>query len=526
MEQEGRTWHLCIWRQRTEDMRTVLEYLEATACRWGEKTAVIDENGYCTWQELLSNSRKIGSGLLSYATPGQPVPVLMEKGIHTLSAFLGIAYAGGFYVLLNPELPQPRLEQILEVLNPACMVADAEHQEQAESLLFDRPVLLVEELEQTQIDKAALFSVCRDMVDTNPLYANFTSGSTGVPKGVVVSHRSVIDFINCFTEIFSIGEEDIIANQAPFDFDVSVKDIYSALRTGATLVIVPRQLFSRPAELLDFLCEHQVTTLTWAVSALCLVSTFHGLDYKTPDTVRRVLFSGEVMPMKHLNSWMEHLPEATFVNLYGPTEITCNCTYHIIQRDRDYTGGIPIGKAFPNEHVFLLDGENHLITAGEPEKVGELCVRGTALALGYYNAPEQTAEHFVQNPLNPCYPEQIYRTGDLARYGENGELFFAGRKDFQIKYMGHRIELEEIEGAMAAIPGMERVCCLFDEQKSRLSGYYVGTLDKKELHSRLSEKLPAYMIPTRLVQLEAMPLTKNGKIDRKALAAIKRGRRA
>ena len=217
------------------------------------------------------------------------------------------------------------------------------------------------------------------------------------------------------------------------------------------------------------------------------------------------------------------LPNARFVNLYGPTEITCNCTYHKLQPERDYADGIPIGRHFPNEDVFLLDEQNHKIT--QPDAIGELCVRGTALALGYYCAPEQTATHFVQNPLNSCYPELIYRTGDLARYDENGELVFSGRKDFQIKYMGHRIELEEIERAISAIDGVERCCCLFDEKKSRLKGFYVGTIEKDQLHEAMKATLPVFMIPGFLRKVEEMPLTKNGKIDRKQLEALVGGKK-
>ena len=262
--------------------------------------------------------------------------------------------------------------------------------------------------------------------------------------------------------------------------------------------------------------------MIWAVSALCLITGFHALDYRTPETVKRILYSGEVMPLKALKEFRKHLPEVTYVNLYGPTEITCNCTYHVLDKDRDYSAGIPIGRPFPNEDVFLLDGEDRLVT--EPGAEGEICVRGTCLALGYYRNPEQNAAHFVQNPLNPHYPERIYRTGDLAKYNELGELVFSGRKDFQIKYMGHRIELEEIERAMNAIEGVERACCLFDEKKSRLRGFYVGTLAKDELHAAMKRDLPVFMVPGILRQVEAMPLTKNGKIDRKALAEITGGR--
>ena len=312
----------------------------------------------------------------------------------------------------------------------------------------------------------------------------------------------------------------MIGNQAPFDFDVSVKDIYSAVQTGATLAIIPRQLFSQPARLMDFLDENRVTTLTWAVSALCLVSALHGLDYRTPSAVRRVLFSGEVMPPAHLRSWMQHLPQAAFVNLYGPTEITCNCTYHRIESDDIDPAGVPLGRPFPNRRVFLLDEDGREIdSAGQ---TGEICVGGAGLALGYYNAPEQTARAFVQHPDNRRYHERIYRTGDLGQYDAQGALRFCGRLDFQIKHMGHRIELEEIERAAAQIDGVTQCCCVYDEEKSRLHAFYTGTAESAAVFKQLAGRLPVFMLPRTLVRLEQLPLTPNGKADRRRLLAIAR----
>lgn len=496
-------------------MTNILEYLERSAQLYPEKPALVDERQSITFTQALEDSRRVGSSLALSLAKGQPVAVYMEKSVKNLCAFWGIVYAGGFYVSFNTQLPTSRLQQMQSVLQAPFVITDEEHRAALEEVFPPHRILLYQDLVKSAVDRALLAQIRQRHVDTAPLYANFTSGSTGVPKAVVVGHRSTLDFIDHFCPIFSITQKDVIANQAPFDFDVSVKDIYSALATGATLVLVPRPLFSQPQQLLDFLCEHRATTLIWAVSALCLITTVHGLDYRTPETVNKVLFSGEVMPAKHLKIWMEHLPRAQFVNLYGPTEITCNCTYHIIDRERSYPDGIPMGQAFPNEDVFLLDGDDQLVTS--PNVVGEVCVRGSALALGYYRNPDQTAAAFPNNPLNPCYPERIYRTGDLARYSTLGELHFCGRKDFQIKHMGHRIELEEIEWAVSNLPGVHRCCCVFHSEKHRLYAFYQGELTSKELRLQLLPTLPPYMIPNVFRQVDQFPLNKNGKIDRTLL---------
>ena len=496
-------------------MTNILEYLERSAQLYPEKPALVDERQSITFTQALEDSRRVGSSLALSLAKGQPVAVYMEKSVENLCAFWGIVYAGGFYVSFNTQLPTSRLQQMQAVLQAPFVITDEEHRAALEEVFPPHRILLYQDLVKSAVDRALLAQIRQRHVDTAPLYANFTSGSTGVPKAVVVGHRSTLDFIDHFCPIFSITQKDVIANQAPFDFDVSVKDIYSALATGATLVLVPRPLFSQPQQLLDFLCEHRATTLIWAVSALCLITTVHGLDYRTPETVNKVLFSGEVMPAKHLKIWMEHLPRAQFVNLYGPTEITCNCTYHIIDRERSYPDGIPMGQAFPNEDVFLLDGDDQLVTS--PNVVGEVCVRGSALALGYYRNPDQTAAAFPNNPLNPCYPERIYRTGDLARYSTLRELHFCGRKDFQIKHMGHRIELEEIERAVSNLPGVHRCCCVFHSEKHRLYAFYQGELTSKELRLQLLPTLPPYMIPNVFRQVDQFPLNKNGKIDRTLL---------
>lgn len=496
-------------------IRNILDYLEQSARHYPDKIAFADEMSTCTYKELWKTARSVGTKLANYVPPRSPVPVFMEKRVETIYAFLGAVYAGCFYVLLDPKLPSERLKQILQTLQSEVLVLHPDYEKQFKALEYERNVVNILEALQEEEDAVLLEAIREQRLDIDPLYAIFTSGSTGIPKGVLVSHRSVIDFMEEFVDIFGITDKDVIGNQAPLDFDVSVKDIYSTLKTGATMQIIPKKMFSFPTKLLDYLDEREITTLIWAVSALCIVTTLKGLEYKVPQKVNKIIFSGEVMPIKHLNEWKKYLPDALYANVYGPTEITCNCTYYIVDREFQPGESLPIGQPFPNEKVFLLDEGNQLVR--EAGKKGEICVSGTALSLGYYRNPEQTKKVFVQNPLNEKYLERIYRTGDMAYYGHDGYLYFASRKDFQIKHMGHRIELGEIELAMEMAEGIRRACCTYDEPENKIIAFYEGEAEKRQIVRALGKKLPAYMIPNVWVKMDRLPITKNGKIDRKKM---------
>ena len=241
--------------------KNILEYLEKSAQKYPDKTAFADENTSCTFKELECTGRKIGTALSRYIAPRNPIPIFMEKSVETIGAFMGAVYAGCFYVLIDTKQPASRLNQILDILKSEVIVTSEKYLKDLEKLGFEGKVLMLSELNAVQEDPIILETIRNQAVDIDPLYGIFTSGSTGTPKGVVVGHRSVLDFIDCFTELFNITEKDVIGNQAPWDFDVSVKDIYSGLKTGATVQIIPKQLFSFPTKLIDFLIEREVTTL-------------------------------------------------------------------------------------------------------------------------------------------------------------------------------------------------------------------------------------------------------------------------
>jgi len=504
-------------------MINVLEYLEESAERFPDKIAVKDEKEEISFSKLKEAGRRIGTYLAGLTEIERPVVIFMDKSVKTMMCFMGALNAGCFYTLIDPSFPDERLRKSFSVLEAEVLIGTKESLERLKSVDFDiKNVLEVEDLieKADKVDEGKLNSIRKRVTDTSPLYCNFTSGSTGVPKGVLVSHRSTIDFIDNFTEIFGITDKDVIGNQAPFDFDVSVKDIYSALKVAATMVLIPKAYFMFPNNVMDMIEENGVTNLTWAVSALVMLNRLHGLKYKAPQTIKRVMFSGEAMPVKQLISWKEYFPDAMFVNLYGPTEITCNCTYYVIPDEIDIEYKIPLGNVFPNEKVFLLDGEDRLVTSENCHVPAEICVAGTALALGYYNSPETTKKAFTNNPLNKYWNEPIYRTGDLAEWGEDGMLYFAGRKDFQIKHMGHRIELEEIEAVLNNVASVDTGVCFFDDEKKKIVAYYVGGDSKKQIMTDMKVKVPDYMVPNLFFQLEEMPLNKNGKIDRKRIREL------
>lgn len=493
-------------------MRNILEYLEITETMYPHQTAVDDQESLFTWKELAEISRKMGTAFAEKTSPGKPVVIFAPKSAITLAAMFGAVYAGGFYVVVDPSQPVKRVQEILKILKPQLAVADERSLKLLKQIDYKGNICGMKEAMQRKEDRALLQRIREHSRDTDILYGIFTSGSTGIPKGIVVSHRSVMDFISHFVEIFNFTVHDRIGNQAPFDFDVSVKDIYTGMMTGAALIIIPKEMFSTPPLLLDYLCEKKVTTLIWAVSALSLVATLKGLSYRVPERVKKILFSGEVMPAKQLRLWQMALPEAEFVNLYGPTEITCNCTYYKIREMFPDGEKIPIGRAFPGREVFLLDEDQREIVS--PEKVGEICVSGESLSEGYYGNSEESRKRFIDYPKEDHGTKRCYKTGDLGYYGRNGELYFSGRKDFQIKHMGHRIELEEIERVMEQIAGLERAICLMDEKRNRLVAFYLGDINPCGIREKMKDKLPDYMIPHKVIKAEAMPLNKNGKTDR------------
>ncbi len=493
---------------------SVLKWLVDTADKYPDKDAIVDEKGSISYLQYKQKSQAIARSILEL-TDGKskkPVVVYLEKSKEVLVSFLGIAFSGCFYSPIDVDMPKSRVDKILEVLKPEIVITNRKLKSTFEEFEYNGDFITYEDVIQQENDEKIISSCLSRIIDTDLLYVLFTSGSTGVPKGVSICHRSVIDYTDWVSETFEITENDRFGNQAPFYFDNSILDIYTCIKTGATLYIIPKKLFFQPVPLLEYLRDNCINTIFWVPSALIVVSklkAFRNVDLSS--TLKRVLFCGEVMPNKQLNIWRKYLPNLTYANLYGPTEITDACTYYIVDREFSDDEPLPIGVPMRNTDILVLNDHDELVTG---EEVGELCVRGSSLAMGYYNNPEKTKVAFVQNPLNKAVPEIIYRTGDLVKYNENNEIIYLSRKDFQIKHMGHRIELGEIETAVSSLDEITLCCCLYDVERSKIVLFIDANLEREYIMEKLRTLIPEYMIPGKVVYLENMPINANGKIDR------------
>ncbi|TAH66555.1 MAG: AMP-dependent synthetase [Anaerolineaceae bacterium] len=490
----------------------VLEYLENIVGKVPDKIAYADENCGATFRDVYDISRSIGTFLNQQGHYKEPVVVFMGKHPGAIITFYGVIYSGCYYVPIDEEMPKHRIELIFQSLKPKAVICDDDSIKAIEEFDYKGARLyLYEDINKTAHEEHLLANIRDKQIDTDPIYIVFTSGSTGIPKGVVACHRSVIDYIENLSNVLKINEDTVFGNQTPLYVDACLKELYPTLKYGATTYIIPKSFFMFPLKLVEFLNDKKINTVCWVVSALTIISAFGTFEKAKPEFLHTIAFGSEVFPIKQFRLWRENLPNARFINLYGPTECTGMSTYYEVNRDFELHEAIPIGRPFKNTDILLLDDEDKLVSSGE---AGEICIRGTSLTLGYYKNFEKTNEVFVQNPLNDSYPELIYRTGDLGKYNEQGELVFVSRKDNQIKHMGHRIELGEIEVVANMQPEIKSACCIFDDIKKKIILYYVGDITKAEVANFLKQKLPRYMVPNVIEKLDSMPLTPNGKINR------------
>ncbi len=501
----------------------VLEYFEQGALRrCRTKVALRDQERFYTFEQLEVFAKNCAALILQrVSSASQPVAVFLPKGASTVVADLGILYSSNCYANLDTKSPPERLKCILRNLGAGLIITTATQVPALQAAGLPETRLLLIEAAMTPeptYDEELLRATWGRVIDTDPLCIIHTSGSTGVPKGVVLNHRGTIDFMDWAFERLSLDGSEVIGSLSPFYFDIYTLELYLCLAKGATMVLIPEQHAAFPARLLEFMAGNQISFIFWVPTVMVNIANQRQLAEGKLDCLKKVWFAGEVFPIKHFNYWRRYLPGATFVNLYGPIEITVDCTFFIVDRPFADDEKLPIGFPCRNTDILVLNEHNQPVQQDEP---GELCVRGSSLALGYWNNPERTVQAFVQNPLNPHYPERIYRTGDLVYRNSRGELMFMGRKDYQIKHLGYRIELGEIEHALLQVEGIRNCCVVYNQDRKEITLFYESDqeLAAAVIRERSSAFLPKYMLPTVFHREAQLPRNPNGKIDRQQLAS-------
>lgn len=498
----------------------LIEYFEDTVTKYPAKVAVIDRDRSITFSDLRSKAVNIAT-LLSKAVDEfrHPVAVLLDKSIESVYSDLGIVYSGNFFMNLDVAYPADRIKNILDLVKPCAIISLPQYFKKIESVVPDDVrVVLLDQLSMQNIVGQDLEEIKvrqSTMIDTDPFCIINTSGSTGTPKGVVLNHKSFFDFTEWAIDTFNFGDNLVMGSLSPIVFDIYVFELCMLMAKASTLVVLPGNMAAFPAKLLELMERAHVNFIFWVPTIMVNIANMDLLATFRLQDLRTVWFAGEVFPTKQYNYWHHHLPDTTFANLYGPIEITLDCTYYIPTDEIDDSQPLPIGLPCRNTDILVLDDDNHLVT--EAEKEGELCVRGTSLAMGYYNNPEKTHSAFVQNPLNHSYPETIYRTGDIVCYNGKGEIMFKGRKDNIVKHMGYRTDLGEIEHVIInTLKLVKNGCVVYNASKKEITLFYESDDDitLRQFRQTIGKELPKYMIPTVYHREELLKRNTNGKIDR------------
>jgi amino acid adenylation domain-containing protein len=520
-------------------MNRLQDYLIRSAERDPERDALVMGTNRLTYGELEIHTNRLARLLVDHGCgPGSRVCVIAEKSPWTIAALLAVLKAGGTYVPVDSASPPARVARIIQASEPSLVLADASAVRLVDDMLAAglglsaTPIAAVDDpLHGERFDsvfsrgEAAAMSDERLDIPTRTEIAHilFTSGSTGVPKGVIITHENVIAFVEWAVRYFGTQPTDRISGHPPLHFDLSTFDIYGTLASGAALYPVPPALSLNPRALAAMIRDQELTQWFSVPSVLTYMAKFDVVAQDDFPALRRLLWCGEVLPTPVLAHWMSRLPHVRFTNLYGPTEATIASSYYAVPEcPVDKTQPVPIGVACDGEELLVLDTN---LRPTPPGEIGDLYIAGAGLSPGYWRDEEKTAAVFVPDPRRPGSGDRIYRTGDLAKLRDDGTVDFLGRIDSQIKSRGYRIELGEIEAAVNAVQSV-RECAVVAVESGGFEGATIccaySTLDGGQLsplavRESISQLLPAYMLPARWRQLDALPKNVNGKIDRKAL---------
>jgi D-alanine--poly(phosphoribitol) ligase subunit 1 len=508
-------------------VRTVGQRFAAIAARHADRPALNFSDGTSVSYGALDDLAARAAGLLRAAgvRRGAVVALLLEKSPLAYAAMLACLRLGAPYVNLDRTSPAERLARIIDRCRPTVLLVDAEVPAELNDVLRGLNVAVL----GPGIDVAATspdrLEDCPPPTGSSPAYLMFTSGSTGFPKGAVISHAALLNFNRWAIETFVLTPEDRLTNVNPLYFDNSVFDVYASLLTGACLCAFTREETLEARSLVKKVEAAGCTVWFSVPSMLMFLTTMRAIPKGGLPALRAVGFGGEGYPKPEMRKLYDLIGgHAQLVNVYGPTECTCICSSHPISEAdfADMEGLATLGRMAPNFDYLILDADDRPVAQGE---IGELCLLGPQVGLGYWRDPERTAAAFVPNPLNGAYTEIMYRTGDLVREDEAGDVWFRGRKDNQIKHMGYRIELEEIDAALYGLAGVVEAAAGYVRERTafgRIIAAVAGEpgLTEEGVREALRRRLPPYMIPDRVAVLTQLPKNQNGKISRAAVTDL------
>ncbi|MBU3633162.1 amino acid adenylation domain-containing protein [Polynucleobacter sp. AP-Feld-500C-C5] len=496
-----------------------IDFFLKSVAKFPQEYVIHEHDRSYTYIELHKRAQEIAALLLSlHLQPLHPIVIALPKCFDAIASIIATQLVGHIYVPVDINSPPARIETILNIIGNHTIITSNDISDKFYFLKSNFHVVNIDLKPENSFIPPLNFRP--STVDIDPLYIMFTSGSTGAPKGVTISNRSVIDYIEWALETFPVSSSDITMSQAPLYFDNSTLDLYLTWATGSSLFIPSDHIYSFPVEVLEEMKARNVTTIFWVPSVLTHLANSDLLDSIKVDSLRNILFAGETAPVKQINKWIKCYPNCLFANLYGPTEITVDCTAYIM--NGPYRGtSLPIGYACKNTKIYVLSEDDEIC---EPDQIGELCVSGSSLALGYWNDPDKTNQLFTQNPSHNMYRDLIYRTGDLVKRDADGLITFIGRKDSQIKHMGYRIELGEIEAVVTQHPQIASAGVVYLPQDKIIACAIVLKTNEKiemlSIRKYLSSRLPTYMIPKSIQVISNLPLNANGKVDRNTLNHI------
>lgn len=496
----------------------LIEYFIEIAKRFPDRNAVIDGERQISFNELDQKARQLSKTIIDVCScKNRPIAMFLPKSIEAVVTDLAITYSGNAYMNLDVKNPAERLGNILALIHPAAVITNSKFKSIIEPIAAanNAAVINVGEVTSEVPSQEYLLERISDLIDTDPYCIINTSGSTGTPKGVALNHKSFIDFMAQTFDEYRFSEKDIIGSLSPVVFDIWSYELCLLQGKGACIVIIPDTWSAFPVKILQLMQEQKVSYIFWVPTIMVNMANMGLMEQVPLPDLRLCWFAGEVFPTKQFNIWRHNMPQTTFANFYGPIEITLDCVYYTVEREIADDEPIPIGKPFRNTSILILDENNQNVT--EANKEGELCIRGTSLAMGYYNNPEKTAAAFVQNPLNHSYPEIIYRTGDLVFINDRGEIVFKGRRDSLIKHLGYRIELGEIEHVIInTLKLVKNGCVVYNHLRKEITLYYEAEkeLTAADFRKAIGNTLPKYMIPMVYHHLQELKRNTNGKIDR------------